>query len=323
MSTASVLSTAFIDQKLKQLEERLLAAVPANHAAIGDRLRLLVKAGGKRLRPSVTLYAGQVYDADPDRILSVAAGIELLHTATLIHDDLVDNAQERRGVPTLNATLPMGLVVLSGDLLFAEAARLVAEAAHVGVIRSFARALSEICHGELLQAQMKHVLVSVDEYYTRIYGKTGSLFRTAAEIGAMLGTDDPEQVQAMSEYGRLLGMAFQIVDDTLDFTSSVERLGKPSGHDLREGIISLPVLLYHAAYNQLNGTLKRVIAGRATEEQVAAVIEAIRASGAVKESLDIAQDLARQARQQLRVVPAGPGREALINLTRFAVTRQY
>jgi geranylgeranyl pyrophosphate synthase len=323
MNTASVPFIASIEQDLKRLEERLLAAVLMAHSPIGDRLHQLVRAGGKRLRPSLTMYAGYIFDADPDRVLSVASGIELLHTASLVHDDLVDNAQERRGVPTLNSSFPMGLVVLSGDLLFAEAARLVAEADHVGVVRSFARALSEICHGELLQAQTKHTLVSPEEYYQRIYGKTGSLFRTASEAGAMLGTDDPELIEAMSEYGRLLGMAFQIVDDALDFTGKGDRLGKPSGHDLREGIISLPVLLYHARSDQLNGTFKRVIAGRATEQQITATIEDIRASGAVDEALEIAHDFSRQAREQLRIVPARSAREALINLTHFAVNRDY
>ncbi len=323
MNTAFVPHITSLDQDLHRLKERLLAAVPVNHSTLGDQLRQLVQAGGKRLRPSLTFYTGHLYKADPERVLAVAAGIELLHTATLVHDDLVDDARERRGVATLNAMFPMGLVVLSGDLLFAEAARLVAEADHVGVIRSFARALSEICHGELIQAQSKHTLVSVDDYYQRIYGKTGSLFRTAAEVGAMLGTDDSDQIEVMSEYGRLLGMAFQIVDDALDFTGNGRQLGKPSGHDLRQGVISLPVLLYHRDHEHLNGTFKRVVAGRATEEQVTATIKAIKSSGAVDEALTIAQQFARQARQHLRLAPSGPTREALVELTHFAVNRDY
>ena len=313
-----------LERELQRLEDKLLQSVPISDSTLGDRIRLLIKAGGKRLRPTLTFYTGRIYEADPDRILSVASGIELLHTATLVHDDLVDNAAERRGVTTLNAAFPMGLVVLSGDLLFAEAARLVAEADHVNVVRSFARALSEICHGEILQAQTKYTLSTLEDYYTRIYGKTGSLFRTAAETGAMLGTDDTEQIEAMGEYGRLLGMAFQIVDDTLDFTSSEERLGKPSGHDLREGILSLPVLLYHQQYHQsLNGTFKRVITGHADEEQIVETIEAIKASGAIEDALDTARDFAQRARRALDIVPQGPARDALIGLTSFTVQRDH
>ncbi len=321
MSTLTVPFFSTVEDDLQQLEEKLLQSVPVSHSTLGDRLRLLIQAGGKRLRPTLTFHAGRIYDADPERILSVAAGIEMLHTATLIHDDLVDNALERRGVTTLNAAFPMGLVVLSGDMMFAEAARLVAEADHVAVIRSFARALSEICHGEILQAQSKHTLTSLEDYYTRIYGKTGSLFRTAAEIGAMLGTDDPDQIDAMSEYGRLLGLAFQIVDDTLDFTSDAQHLGKPIGHDLREGILSLPALLYHADTPSLHGAFRQVVAGKATEDQIAETIEAIKRSGAVERALEIARDYARQARRALAVVPDHPGRQALIELTRFAVAR--
>ena len=323
MNTASISFAATIEPELKRLEERLIQVVPINQTTVGERLQALIKAGGKRLRPMLTFYAARIFDADPERTLSVASGIELLHTATLIHDDLVDNAQERRGVATLNSMFPMGLVVLSGDLLFAEAARLVAEADHVGVVRSFARALSEICRGELLQAQTKNTLVSMDEYYERIYGKTGSLFRTAAETGAMLGTDDPAQIEALSEYGRLLGMAFQIVDDALDFISDAGRLGKPIGHDLREGVISLPVLLYHARDGHDNGTFQRVIAGRATDAQITAMIEAIKASGSIDEAMQIARDFARRAADMLSVVPDVPARQALVELARFAVVRDY
>ena len=322
MSTLSAPFTT-LEHELQRLEDKLLQAVPISQTTLGDRMQALIQAGGKRLRPTLTFYAGRIYDAAPDRVLSVASGIELLHTATLIHDDLVDNAAERRGVQTLNAAFPMGLVVLSGDLLFAEAAQLVAEADHVNVVRSFARALSEICHGEILQAQTKHTLSSVEEYYTRIYGKTGSLFRTAAETGAMLGTDDSEQIEALAEYGRLLGMAFQIVDDTLDFTSSEERLGKPIGHDLRQGIISLPVLFYHQHHQSLNGTFKQVVSGHASEGQIVETIESIKASGAVNEALETARDFTQRARRALDIVPPGPARDALLGLTSFTVQRDH
>ncbi|MBN1966393.1 MAG: polyprenyl synthetase family protein, partial [Anaerolineae bacterium] len=276
MTTVSAPLTTSLEPDLKRMELRMLDAISlVANSTVGDRLRELIIAGGKRLRPRMIFHAASIFGATPDHALPVAAGIELLHTATLIHDDLVDHAQARRGVATLNSSFPMGLVVLSGDLLFAEAARLVAEADHIEVMRSFARALSEIVQGEIIQAQARYTLVSIEEYYHRIYGKTASLFRTAAEVGAMLGTSVQAHIEALGEYGRLLGMAFQIVDDTLDFASSSERLGKPSGHDLRQGVISLPVLLFHQQRaDHGNGTLKRVIAGSANEDQVAATIEA-------------------------------------------------
>jgi len=318
-----VLTTSFattIELELKRVEARLLEIVSIGQAVIDEKVRALIRAGGKRLRPSLALHSGRMFGADPGRTLVVAAGIELLHTATLVHDDLVDNAAERRGASTLNASLPAGIVVLTGDFLFAQAAGLVSEAEHLGVVQAFARALSEICRGELLQAQSKNTLVSMEDYYQRIYGKTAALFRTAAASGAMLSDASPQQIHALEEYGRLLGMAFQIVDDTLDLTSNAEKLGKPIGHDLREGIVSLPVLIYHAQ-NRANGTLKRVIAGQASEEQIAAVIQDIRASGAIDQALDIAQDFARQARDALAIAPDGPARQALIEMTYFAVNR--
>lgn len=324
MTTASVPISLTLEPDLKRMETRLLETLtPLANSTIGDRLRALILAGGKRLRPSLTFYAARIFNADPDRALPVAAGIELLHTATLVHDDLVDHAPARRGVPTLNSALPTGLVVLSGDFLFAEAARLVAEADHVGVIRSFARALSEIVHGEIIQAQARYTLVSLEEYYHRIYGKTASLFRTAAETGAMLGTTHQAHIEALSEYGRLLGMAFQIVDDALDFSQNGERIGKPIGNDLRQGIISLPVLIYHQQLEQANGAFKRVISGNADDAQIAATIQAIRNSGAVQDALQTARTFARQAREALAAVPDNPARQALLNLASFAVARDY
>lgn len=323
MTTTSTSFAATFEHQLSLLEERLIQAVPLPDSTVGDQIRDLVRAGGKRLRPSLTLCAASIYGANLDDTLTVASGIELLHTATLIHDDLVDNARERRGTSTMNAVFPLGLVVLSGDLLFAEAARLVAEVENMNVVRSFARALSEICHGELMQAQSKFSFASFENYYQRIYGKTASLFRTAAETGAMLGTDDPKQIEAMGEYGRLLGMAFQIIDDTLDFTSDAQKLGKPIGHDLRDGVISLPVMLYHQKQRNPNGAFNRVIVGDANESQLLSVIEAIKASGAVEESMLIAADFARQAREKLSIVPADEAREMLISFTHFAVDRDY
>ncbi|GAB4571354.1 MAG: solanesyl diphosphate synthase [Anaerolineae bacterium] len=323
MNTASVSFTTDIEYELQLLEQRLLQAVPMENSTVADKVRELVRAGGKRLRPSLTFYASRIFEADLESTVAVAAGIEMLHTATLIHDDLVDNAQERRGVSTLNAHFPLGLVVLTGDMLFAAAAELVAEANHVGIVRSFARTLGEICGGEMLQAQTKHTLVPIEEYYKRIYGKTGSLFRAAAEAGAMLGTDDADAVHAMSEYGRLLGMAFQIIDDALDFTSSTKRMGKPIGHDLREGVITLPVLLYHARQEHLNGTFQRVIAGTAREDQIEDTISAIKSSGVIDEAINIARDFAARARESLNTLPDSPARQQLINLTRFATERQY
>jgi len=321
MNTAFASFTASIEYELSRLEERLLDAVSEDGSIVGERIRDIVRAGGKRLRPSLTFYAGRMFNADLERTIAVAAGLEMLHTATLVHDDLVDNAQERRGIPTLNAFFPPGLVILSGDMLFALAAQLVTEADHVGVVRAFARTLNEICGGELLQAKTKHILVPIEEYYTRIYGKTGSLFRMAAEAGAMLGDADPQAVEAMSTYGRLLGMAFQIVDDALDFTSNAEQMGKPSGRDLREGVITLPVLLYNAKAGHLNGAFRRVIAGTATEEQINATIAAIMTSGAIEEALKVARDFAGRARESLASFPDSPARAQLIQLTEVAVDR--
>ena len=181
-----------------------------------------------------------------EKVAALAAAVETLHTATLVHDDLIDNALLRRGNPTLNAMWTSAATVLTGDYLFARAAAFAAETESVRVISIFAQTLMTICSGELNQIfgsdGGQPTATAREYYYQRIYSKTASLFAASAEAGALLGEAPQTEAQALRDYGHNLGMAFQIVDDVLDFAGSEGDLGKPIGSDLRQGIITLPTI---------------------------------------------------------------------------------
>ncbi|HUS17035.1 MAG TPA: polyprenyl synthetase family protein [Chloroflexia bacterium] len=274
----------------------LLAPIQAEMAAVEVKLRAteddafpllnlaldrVFGSGGKRLRPALAILAAQ---AGPEfvetrRMVALGAAMETLHTASLVHDDLIDAAPVRRGAPTLNAWMTPSATVLAGDYLFARAAVLITETEHVGVIARFADSLRQLCDGELRQMfrnaftsmpGLAHslgidlggqgsvplapstatvedalgLLPTDEEYERRITGKTAALFATAAQTGAMLALGSPERVQAFHRYGLCLGRAFQVVDDVLDFTSTEAELGKPVGSDLRGGHLTLPVMRF-------------------------------------------------------------------------------
>lgn len=303
---------------LKLLEDKMLDATSMGHETLDGAVQIIIRAGGKRLRPAITFLVGRMFDTEFEATLSVGASVEMLHTATLIHDDLIDGAQERRGVPTLHSKLSTGITVLTGDFLFAKAASLAAEANNVRVVKLFADTLVKICQGEILQARTRWVLPELEVYLERIYGKTAALFEAAAVSAAILGGASEPQISAMAKYGRFLGLAFQIVDDALDFLSTTENLGKPAGHDMRQGILNLPVMYYieqgHIAEADLFSRLE-------AEDDVDGLVQEIRNSGVVEQAIEMARDYARKAAEMLMTMPSGEARQALDAVTTYAVAR--
>jgi geranylgeranyl pyrophosphate synthase len=225
------------------VQSRLEEVVRIDYPGVSDLVLGLVRAGGKRLRPLILLLAGRAYGNDRDSLVTAAAGVELLHTASLVHDDTVDRAGTRRGRPTLNSILPSGAVILLGDFLFAQSAMLAAATNSPRVVRIFASTLADICDGQLQEIFFAHRLdQSREEYERRIFGKTASLFAGSAEMGAIIGNAPEDAVQALRQYASDVGMAFQIVDDVLDLTASESVLGKPVASDLREGKVTMAVI---------------------------------------------------------------------------------
>jgi geranylgeranyl pyrophosphate synthase len=287
------------------VQSRLEEAVRIDFPGVSDLVLGLVRAGGKRLRPLILLLAGRAHGNDRDSLVTAGAGVELLHTASLVHDDTVDHAGLRRGRPTLNSVLPSGAVILLGDFLFAQSAMLAAATNSPRVVSIFASTLADICDGQLREMFFAHRLdQSREEYERRIFGKTASLFAGSAEMGAIIGNAPEPAVQALRQYGADVGMAFQIVDDVLDLSQDASQLGKPAGHDLTQGTVTLPTIIYASGLTQTSQAairLEAVVSGDIDEpSEVDQVIEEIRRSGALEAAMDEAIRFA--ARSKTHVV---------------------
>jgi geranylgeranyl pyrophosphate synthase len=312
-----------IQDELGAVETRMLAVVRETYEPLSSALRAILVSGGKRLRPALVILAARLHRWDPEPVTNLAAAVELLHTATLIHDDTIDEALVRRGHRTLNATWSRAATILAGDLMFARAAALAAETGNIRVASIFARTLATICEGELRQMLSLFDWRGGHEgYYQRTHSKTASLFASASEAGAILGQASEERIRALREYGQHLGMAFQIVDDILDFVGDERYLGKPVGSDLRQGTATLPV--YH--YLQAGGDEGLVEAaldrGARRGQAVAELVAAIASSPAIDTCQQEAHAFARRAVDALAILDDGPYRQALCDLAGFVVARQ-
>jgi geranylgeranyl pyrophosphate synthase len=326
VQTAHVFQTMHADLNL--VEARLTAAARIDFPGVSALVQDLVKAGGKRLRPLVLLLAGRAYTADIDNLVTAAAGVELLHTASLVHDDNIDRAALRRGRPTLNASLSSGAVILIGDFLFAQSAILAAATQSPRVVGIFASSLGDICDGQLREMIDSHrIEQSREEYERRIYGKTAALFAGAAEMGAVLGGAPESDIAALRGYGADLGMAFQIMDDVLDLREETVGLGKPAGNDLLQGTVTLPTMFYAQTLDpdgEDMALLKQIVTGESeAPEEIAAVVASIRASGAIDAAVEVAEGFVASAKQRLAVVPEIATVEMLAEVADIATHRSF
>jgi geranylgeranyl pyrophosphate synthase len=316
---------------LEQVERKMREPMHPDYPQLTVVLHHLLDSGGKRLRPALALLAGRFYPTVMERLVSLAASVEMLHTATLVHDDLIDGALLRRGKTTLNARWSAGATVLMGDYLFARAASLAASTNDVQVMAIFSNALMTICSGELRQIFDRGELPRIDSeqawqvalqrYDERIHAKTASLFAASTEAAAVLSNAPETEIIALRDYGQLLGTGFQIVDDVLDFEGEQETLGKPVGSDLREGIVTLPVMYYLRDHPD-DDRIARVLQDSSDDDLVRGVVAAIRESGAVTQALNRARDLIRQGQAALQVLPVGKSRSVLYELADYTIDRQ-
>jgi geranylgeranyl pyrophosphate synthase len=303
------------------VEVRLRQVVDDQHDALTQATAHLLNAGGKRIRPAISLLTAAIFDADFDHAVSLAAAVELLHTATLVHDDLIDGALLRRGIPTLNAEWSPDATVLTGDYLFARAAGLAAQTKDVRVIDMFARTLMVIVNGEIKQKFSKGQ-VDRDSYYERIYAKTAAMFVLSTKAAAILGGANEASVGALGEFGRQIGMAFQIVDDVLDFVGTPDQIGKPVGSDLRQGLFTLPAICYVEAHPD-DLDMNALLSGNARDrDTIPRVVAAVRASGAVDKTLQEARTFASRAQLALERLPDSVHVAALSAISHFIVDRK-
>jgi geranylgeranyl pyrophosphate synthase len=287
--------------------------------------------GGKQLRPALVILTGRLFGAPRVPFRRLAAALDMLHTATLIHDDLVDSSPLRRGQETLHTIWPTGAAVLAGDYLLGEATALIAGLDRPHITLAFAGILRTMCAGEirrLLALRRGPAPSSLgatnhrrEDYYQGIEAKTASLFAATMEMAAILANAEEQQIEMLRHYGRGLGIAYQIVDDVLDFTSDEPSLGKPVGSDLRRGLPTLPVICY-LEMTEGGGPVDLVRFGQGDEADVQAALETIRSSGAIEAALCEARLHARQSQEALAPFPDGRWIRILSSLADYVTHRE-
>lgn len=322
MTPSKIKGYELIQDRLSLVEERLLVEHPGQHSLMTEATDHLVKAGGKRIRAAICLIAAGIFEADFDSLISLAAAVEMMHTATLVHDDFIDGSVLRRGKPTLNAGENAKFSVLIGDYFFARAANLVADTNNLDVMRLFSETLMTILNGEVNQ-QFSHWQMDRNQYFDRIFAKTGAMFVLAAKSAATLGGADENDILALEKYGYYIGIAFQIVDDLLDFTGKLAQLGKPIGSDLREGIITLPVLLYgdQCPDDPNLNVLLKIQDGN--HPAAANLIASIRESTVIDQAMAEAKELVYLGKQALEEVPYSRYTKALSSIANTVVDRKF
>ena len=314
-----------IREELALVEAKLRSASEGAYPPLAMAIRMLLDSGGKRLRPALAILSARFHPPpDLGAVIAVGAAVEMLHMATLVHDDLIDGALLRRGNPTLNASWGLESTVLAGDYMFARAAAFAAETGSPRVISLFARTLMTICDGELRQI-FGHLdwEQPKEEYYRRIFSKTASLFAASAESGAVLSQASEAEVQSLRDYGHYLGMAFQIVDDVLDFVGDETVMGKPVGNDLRQGTLTLPVFYFLRFHPERAAALRSLVEEEDRAGGVAQAVEMIRRSSAIEAARQEARDFIARAKEALQSLPAVPPRRTLHQLADFVVERHW
>ncbi|MDO4676252.1 MAG: polyprenyl synthetase family protein [Anaerobiospirillum succiniciproducens] len=284
----------------------------------------VINAGGKRIRPRLAVMSALALphyneELHYEKICHIAAAFEMLHTATLVHDDVIDKASMRRGQPTLNDTSGNHAAVLAGDYLFTRCFDLIAYPEEFGVIKALNRTLSELVVGELYQLENEgNSNISYETYYRTIYAKTGVLFELSASAPAIIIKEDSALEAPLREYGRQLGIAFQIKDDMLDYSADAEALGKDPGTDLADGRITLPVLI---ALNHSNEQERKQLLEDIKEANLEAVKAAIERTNAMQECERQSQEACDKAIACLDVLEDSPYKQGLIAVCKKAVAR--
>jgi geranylgeranyl pyrophosphate synthase len=311
-----------VQEEIKLVEERMRIQADESHPDLRAALEHLLTAGGKRVRPTLGLLVGNMLGAPLEKLINLGAAVELLHTATLVHDDLIDGALLRRGMPTLNARWSPPSTVLTGDFLFARAAKLAADTDHLPLMRMFSETLSTIVNGELTQMFTSRGLISRDNYYKRIYAKTASLFEMTSRAAAMVSPADETTVETMRDFGYQIGMAFQIVDDILDFTGEQSTVGKTLGSDLSNGLVTLPAIYYAEANPEDVDVVSLPNGGWTNNENMSRLVENIRASSCTKKAMLEAEQHIERALGLLELSEFSAERDALENLAKYIVDRE-
>ncbi len=316
----------WIAPELAVLEKKLIEALTSSVPLFSEIGTHLVRSGGKRLRPALYLLAAKSGEGyDEDKAMPLAAAIELIHMASLVHDDVIDRAETRRGAATANAKWGNRIAVLTGDHMFAQAFALVSRRGYTEAIGERLAALVQgLCAGEILQDSSLYTAEhDLEEYEQRIAMKTADFLAICCELGGMIGGASAEVCAGLKAYGKAVGMAFQITDDLLDVVGDEMRLGKPAGNDIRQGVATLPVIRALTSSPDRD-ELRAIVTNQAmTDGQLARAIEIVRASDGIETAQARADEYLAEARRVLPGAVAGEARKAFLEAASYIVKRDY
>ncbi len=313
-----------VEDDLTLLTENLKALIGARHPILYAAAEHLFSAKGKRVRPAIVLLVARATMPNEDitaRHRRLAEITEMIHTASLVHDDVVDESELRRGVPTVHSSFGNRIAVLAGDFLFAQSSWYLANLDNLEVVKLLSQVIMDLAEGEIQQGLNRFSsTLSIDAYLDKSYFKTATLIANSSKAAAVLSEVSPTLTESLYQYGRHFGLAFQIVDDILDFTASTEGLGKPAGSDLRSGNLTAPVLYALEEKPGLETLIEREFAQPGDLEQALAMIED---SQGIARSRELAKYHAQQARQCLDELPPSASSQALAKLTDYVLRRLY
>lgn len=315
-----------VSTDMGQVNDLILDMAGSNVELIPEVANHLVSSGGKRLRPMLTLASAKLFGYDGADHVKLAASVEFMHTATLLHDDVVDDSAVRRGKPAARVIWGNQASVLVGDYLLGQAFKMMVEAGSLECLRILASASAVIAEGEVLQLSGAKSLANGEAHYMAVIeAKTAALFSAATEVGPVIAGQPAAIQEAMRQYGLNLGLAFQLVDDVLDYSGNAALLGKDTGDDFREGKATLPVLYAYQRGNEADRAFwsRCIEAGEIRDGDLEAAIEKVNASGAIDDSVQQARAFGAKAIEAVQQVPPSPMRDILADVVEFSISRAY
>ncbi|MER2105812.1 MAG: heptaprenyl diphosphate synthase component II [Solibacillus sp.] len=314
---------ADIKKDIDIIENELEKALNSSSHLLNDASLHLLQAGGKRIRPIFALLAAKFGDYNIERMKNIAVPLELIHMASLVHDDVIDDSDLRRGRRTVKAEWNNRVAMYTGDFIFARALEYVTVIENPRAHQILARTMVEICNGEVIQIEDKFRLdQNLKDYFRRIKRKTALLIESSCELGAVVSGTDDKMIRHLKRYGYFVGMSFQIIDDILDFTATDKQLGKPAGSDLLQGNVTLPILLMKDDPT-LAPYLQKVIAEQLTEIERMEMLDIVRQSDAINEATKLSELYLKKALAEVDALPKHPMKKKLRDIALFIGKRKY
>jgi octaprenyl-diphosphate synthase len=315
---------SLVRSDLEATDKFIFTELKSHIPLINNMVEYILNCGGKRIRPLLVLLSARACGHNDNKHIDLAAAIELIHTATLLHDDVVDNSTLRRGQDTAHTIWGNEASVLVGDFLYSRAFQLIVKLQNLLVMNIFADATNLIAEGEILQLiNCRDPHTSEAAYYDVIQRKTGKLFEVGSQMGPAISGSPQHELLAMRDYGMNLGIAYQLIDDALDYNASVEQTGKNIGNDLAEGKPTLPLIHALRKGTPSETAVIRNAIENGSVDQLDAILEIIESTKAIEYTANAAKDHARKANTALIEVPESPYRKAMLDLAEFVVERQY